>query len=82
MIEAFRALELAGEAEATTVAGGTRVALVKAAAGLVIAIPVSVAHNYFVSRIDRLVIDTEESAQRNIDQLHDVETGRTSTSPR
>lgn len=77
MIEAFQAIELAGEVEATTVAGGIRVALITTAAGLVIAIPVSIMHNYFVSRIDRLVIDMEESAQRTIDHLHDRDVRRT-----
>jgi biopolymer transport protein ExbB len=76
MIQAFQAIELAGEVEATTVAGGIKVALITTAAGLVIAIPVSIAHNYFVSRIDRLVIDMEESAQRTIDHLHEMETRR------
>jgi biopolymer transport protein ExbB len=76
MIQAFQAIELAGEVEATTVASGIKVALITTAAGLVIAIPVSIAHNYFVSRIDRLVIDMEESAQRTIDHLHEMETRR------
>lgn len=70
MIQAFQAIELAGEVEATLVAGGIKVALLTTAAGLVIAIPVSVGHNYFVARIDSLVIDMEESAQRMIDALH------------
>ena len=79
MILAFQAIELAGEVEATTVAAGIKVALITTAAGLVIAIPVSIAHNYFVSRIDRLVLDMEESAQRTIDHLHDREIRRTAT---
>jgi biopolymer transport protein ExbB len=70
MIQAFQSIELAGEVEATLVAGGIKVALLTTAAGLVIAIPVSVGHNYFVARIDSLVIDMEESAQRMIDALH------------
>ena len=77
MIQAFQAIELAGEVEATTVAAGIKVALITTAAGLAIAIPVSIGHNYFVSRIDRLVIDMEESAQRTIDHLHDREIRRT-----
>jgi biopolymer transport protein ExbB len=79
MIQAFQAIELAGEVEPTTVAQGIKVALITTAAGLVIAIPVSIAHNYFVSRIDRLVIDMEESAQRTIDHLHDREVRRATT---
>jgi biopolymer transport protein ExbB len=70
MIEAFQAIELAGEVEATLVAGGIKVALITTATGLAIAIPINIAHNYFVSKIDRLVIDMEESAQKMIDALH------------
>jgi biopolymer transport protein ExbB len=70
MIVAFQNIELAGEVEATLVAGGIKVALITTATGLVIAIPVNIAHNYFVSKIDRLVIDMEESAQKMVDALH------------
>ena len=76
MIIAFQSIEAAGEVEATLVAGGIKVALLTTAAGLVIAIPVSVGHNYFVARIDSLVIDMEESAQKMVDTLHAIETGR------
>ena len=73
MIIAFQAIEVAGEVEATLVAGGIKVALLTTASGLAIAIPVSIAHNYFVSTIDSLVIDMEESAQKMIDTLHAIE---------
>ncbi|MDE2975485.1 MAG: MotA/TolQ/ExbB proton channel family protein [Gemmatimonadota bacterium] len=76
MIAAFQAIELAGEVDATTVAGGIKTALYTTAAGLAIAIPVSIAHNYFVSRIDHLVIDIEESAQNMIDALFAAQAGR------
>lgn len=76
MIEAFQAIELAGEVEATLVAGGIKVALITTAAGLTIAIPVSIAHNYFISRIDRLVLDMEEAAQKMVDALHAAEARR------
>lgn len=77
MIIAFQSIEAAGEVEATLVAGGIKVALLTTAAGLVIAIPVSVSHNYFVAKIDSLVIDMEESAQKMVDTLHAIEMGRT-----
>jgi len=77
MIIAFQSIELAGEVEATLVAGGIKVALLTTAIGLMIAIPVSIGHNYFVSRIDSLVIDMEESAQKMVDTLHAIEHGRT-----
>ena len=79
MIIAFQSIEAAGEVEATLVAGGIKVALLTTAAGLVIAIPVSISHNYFVSRIDSLVIDMEESAQKMIDALHAMEANRASS---
>jgi len=78
MILAFQSIEAAGEVEATLVAGGIKVALLTTAAGLMIAIPVSIGHNYFVSRIDSLVIDMEESAQKMVDTLHAIEMGRSS----
>ena len=76
MIAAFQAIELAGEVDATTVASGIKIALTTTAAGLAIAIPVSIAHNYFVSRIDHLVIDMEESAQKMIDALFSMQAGQ------
>ena len=75
MIQAFQAIEIAGEVEATLVAGGIKVALITTATGLTIAIPISIAHNYFVDRVDHIVIDMEESAQKMIDAVHAVERG-------
>ena len=76
MIAAFQAIEFAGEVDATTVAGGIKTALYTTAAGLAIAIPISICHNYFVSRIDHLVIDMEESAQKMIDALFVMQAGQ------
>lgn len=76
MIIAFQAIEAAGEVEATLVAGGIKVALLTTAFGLLIAIPVSIGHNYFVARIDSMVIDMEESAQKMVDTLHAIESGK------
>jgi biopolymer transport protein ExbB len=75
MIQAFSAIQAAGEVEATLVAEGIKVALITTATGLAIAIPINIAHNYFVTRVDRLVIDMEESAQKMIDAVHAVEKG-------
>jgi biopolymer transport protein ExbB len=76
MILAFQSIEAAGEVEATLVAGGIKVALLTTAIGLIIAIPVSIFHNYFVAKIDGLVIDMEESAQKMVDTPHAIEMGR------
>ena len=77
MIFAFDKIVSDGQVSPTTVAGGIKVSLLTTAAGLVIAIPVSIGHNYFVAKIDGLVIDMEESAQKMVDTLHAIEHGRT-----
>lgn len=73
MILAFQSIEMAGEVDAILVAGGIKIALITTASGLGIAIPINIAHNYFVTRVDRLVIDMEESAQKMVDVLHQTE---------
>ncbi len=60
MINAFGAIEKAGQVEASLVAGGIKIALITTAAGLLIAVPVNLAYNFFVSRIDKLIVDMEE----------------------
>ncbi len=69
MIIAFGAIEAAGEVEAQLVAGGIKVALITTAAGLVIAIPVNIFHNYFVQMIDGLIVDMREGVQAVQDML-------------
>src|SRR2546426_420369 len=59
MIHAFEAIAAAEEVSAKLVATGIYEALITTAAGLIVAIPVQTAHNYFVSRIDKFVIDME-----------------------
>ncbi len=67
MILAFAAIEAAGDVDPTLVAGGIKVALLTTATGLLIAIPVNIAYNFFVSRIDTLIIDMEQGAQKVLD---------------
>ena len=69
MIHAFEAIAAAEEVSAKLVATGIYEALITTAAGLIVAIPVQTAHNYFVSRIDKFVIDMEESGAELIDVL-------------
>lgn len=59
MISAFGAIAAAGQVEASLVAGGIKVALITTAAGLTIAIPVNIAYNFFVTRIDKLIRQME-----------------------
>src|SRR5690606_27729172 len=60
MISAFGAIAEAGQVEATLVASGIKIALITTAAGLIIAIPVNIAYNFFVTRIDKLIMEMEE----------------------
>lgn len=73
MIVAFESIAAAGDVNPATVAGGIKVALLTTAAGLTIAIPVNIGYNYFVSRIDKLVVDMEESTQKILNIAWDME---------
>ena len=67
MITAFGAVAEAGQIEASLVAGGIKVALITTATGLTIAIPVNIAYNFFVTRIDQLIIDMDRGAELVLD---------------
>jgi len=73
MILAFGAIERAGDVDPSLVAGGIKVALLTTAAGLIIAIPVNIAYNFFVTRIDRLIMDMEHGAQEVVNLAWDLE---------
>jgi biopolymer transport protein ExbB len=73
MIIAFGAIERAGEVEPSLVAGGIKVALITTAAGLLIAIPVNIGYNFFVTRIDQLILDMEQGSQRILNLIWDLE---------
>jgi biopolymer transport protein ExbB len=69
MIRAFNAIAEAEQVNAKLVASGISEALITTAAGLLIAIPMQAFHNYFVSQIDRFVIEMEESTADLVDTL-------------
>jgi biopolymer transport protein ExbB len=73
MIMAFAAIESAGSVDPTNVAGGIKVALLTTAAGLVIAIPVNIGYNLFVTRIDKLITDMERGTQQVLNLVWDME---------
>ena len=73
MINAFAAIEKLGEVSPQAVAGGIKEALITTAAGLAIAIPIQIFHNYFVSRIDKMILDMEESSQLIVEAVLDME---------
>jgi biopolymer transport protein ExbB len=72
MIAAFGAIEAAGQVEATLVAAGIKIALLTTAAGLLIAIPINIAYNYFVTRIDQLIVNMEEGTAAVVNLMWDT----------
>lgn len=73
MILAFASIEAAGDVDPALVAGGIKVALLTTATGLAIAIPVNIAYNYFVTRIDSLILDMEQGTQQVLNLAWDME---------
>ena len=73
MILAFASIESANTVEPALVAGGIKVALLTTATGLAIAIPVNIAYNYFVTRIDSLIMDMEQGTQQILNLAWDLE---------
>lgn len=74
MIQAFDAIKEAAQISPSIVAGGISVALLTTLFGLVVAMILQVFYNYFVSRIDKLVADMEESSIELIDALYELKT--------
>lgn len=72
MIQAFDAIKEAAQISPAIVAEGISVALLTTLFGLVVAMILQVFYNYFVSRIDKLVADMEESSIELIDALYEL----------
>jgi biopolymer transport protein ExbB len=69
MVQAFDAIESAGDISPGLVAGGIKVALITTIAGLIVAMILQVFYNYLVSKIDSLVSQMEDSSISLIDIL-------------
>ncbi|MFT5232739.1 MAG: biopolymer transport protein ExbB [Candidatus Krumholzibacteriia bacterium] len=69
MINAFEAIAASEQVNAKLVASGISEALITTATGLIVAIPATISYNYFVSSIDRFVIEMEETSAELIDEL-------------
>lgn len=73
MIKAFDSIEAANNISPAVVAGGISQALLTTAFGLIVAIIIQLLQNFFVSRIDRLVLDMEENSMQLVDHLYEIE---------
>ena len=69
MINAFEAIAASEQVNAKLVASGISEALITTATGLIVAIPATIGYNYFVSSIDRFVIEMEETSAELIEEL-------------
>jgi biopolymer transport protein ExbB len=69
MIQAFDAIEAAGDISPTLVAGGIKVALLTTVAGLIVAVILQIFYNYLVSKVDSLVNSMEDASISLIDIL-------------
>lgn len=71
MINAFDAIEAAGDISPTLVASGIKTALLTTVAGLIVAIILQLFYNYCVAKIDSLVNDMERASISFVDVLVD-----------
>lgn len=69
MINAFEAIANADQVNAKLVASGISEALITTATGLVIAIPASIGYSFFLSVIDRFIIEMEETSSELVEEL-------------
>ncbi len=69
MIQAFDAIQAAGDISPNVVAGGMKVALITTVGGLIVAMILQVFYNYILAKIDSITIDMEEASIDFIDVL-------------
>ena len=73
MIKSFDALAKAGLSNPGLVAAGISEALITTATGLIIAIPVQLAYNYFMSRINKFVRDIETATNMLLETFGEMD---------
>lgn len=69
MIQAFDAIEAAGDISPSLVAGGIKVALLTTVGGLIVAVILQLFYNYCVSKIDAIVNQMEDASISLVDML-------------
>lgn len=73
MIQAFSALAEVGLGQPQAVAAGISQALITTATGLIIALPVQTAYNYFTNKVSNYSLDMETSASMLLETFSEVE---------
>ena len=69
MIQAFDAIQAAGDISPNVVAGGMKVALITTVGGLIVAMILQIFYNYIIAKIDSLSSDMEDSSIRFVDAM-------------
>ncbi len=69
MVQAFDAIEAAGDISPQVVAGGMKVALITTVGGLIVGMILQILYNYLVSKIDSLVNGMEDASISLVDIL-------------
>jgi biopolymer transport protein ExbB len=69
MVQAFDAIEAAGDISPQVVAGGMKVALITTVGGLIVGMTLQIFYNYLVSKIDSLVNSMEDASITLVDIL-------------
>ncbi|MBR6247248.1 MAG: MotA/TolQ/ExbB proton channel family protein [Bacteroidales bacterium] len=69
MIQAFDAIQAAGDISPNIVAGGMKVALITTVAGLIVAMILQVFYNYILAKIESISIDMEDASISLVDIL-------------
>ena len=69
MIQAFDAIQAAGDISPNVVAGGMKVALITTVGGLIVAVILQIFYNYILSKIDSLTIEMEDASISLVDTL-------------
>lgn len=73
MVQAFDAIKVQNDISPAIVASGISQALLTTLFGLIVAMIIQVFNNYFTSRIDKLIIDMEESSVELIEALGNIQ---------
>ncbi|MBN2373931.1 MotA/TolQ/ExbB proton channel family protein [bacterium] len=71
MIKVFQVIALQGVGHPTAMAGGISEALITTAAGLIVAIPTLVVHNYFLKKANAYVLEMESTSMELLDILEE-----------
>lgn len=76
MIQAFDNIQAANDISPNVVAGGIKVALLTTAGGLIGGVIMQVGYNYCITKIDRIIVDMEESSVTLLDSLALLQAGK------